>query len=75
MRTELIHTIRLVHNGHRRIPPELAQRIAEHAADDAITLRNLTCYVVWHKDIQTKSSLQIFRYPSSPSRIISRVSY
>ena len=35
MRTELIDTIRLVHAGHRRIPPEIASTMAEHAADDA----------------------------------------
>src|SRR5262249_30979094 len=39
LRTELVETIRLVHNGHKRIPPEIAQEIAEHAADDSITAR------------------------------------
>jgi DNA-binding NarL/FixJ family response regulator len=39
LRTELIDTIRLVHGGRRRIPPEVAQQLAEHAADDAITPR------------------------------------
>jgi len=41
LRTELTETIRLVHNGHKRIPPEIAQQIAEHAADDSITTREL----------------------------------
>lgn len=41
LRTELVETIRLVHNGHKRIPPEVAQQIAEHAADDSITTREL----------------------------------
>ena len=41
LRTELLDTIRLVHGGHKRIPPEIAQEIAEHAADDAITSREL----------------------------------
>ena len=41
LRTELIDTIRRVHAGHRRIPPEIAQQLAEHAADDALTLREL----------------------------------
>jgi len=41
LRTELIDTIRLVHSGRRRIPPEVAQQLAEHAADDAITPREL----------------------------------
>lgn len=41
LRTELVETIRLVHNGRKRIPPEVAQQIAEHAADDSITSREL----------------------------------
>jgi DNA-binding NarL/FixJ family response regulator len=41
LRTELVETIRLVYNGHKRIPPEIAQEIAEHAADDSITTREL----------------------------------
>jgi DNA-binding NarL/FixJ family response regulator len=41
LRTELIDTIRLVHAGRRRIPPEIAEQIAEHAADDDITPREL----------------------------------
>jgi DNA-binding NarL/FixJ family response regulator len=41
LRTELVETIRLVHRGHKRIPPEIAQQIAEHAADDSITTREL----------------------------------
>jgi DNA-binding NarL/FixJ family response regulator len=41
LRIDLIDTIRLVHAGHRRIPPEIAQEIAEHSADDAITAREL----------------------------------
>lgn len=41
LRTELIDTIRLVQAGKRRIPPEIAQQIAEHAIEDAITAREL----------------------------------
>ena len=41
LRKELVETIRLVHSGHKRVPPEIAQQIAEHAADDAITAREL----------------------------------
>jgi DNA-binding NarL/FixJ family response regulator len=41
LRTELVETIRQVHNGRKRIPPEVAQQIAEHAADDSITTREL----------------------------------
>jgi len=41
LRRELVDTIRLVHKGQKRIPPEVAQQIAEHAADDSITSREL----------------------------------
>ncbi len=41
LRTELIDTIRLVHAGHKRIPPEVAQEMAQHAADETVTTREL----------------------------------
>jgi DNA-binding NarL/FixJ family response regulator len=41
LRKELVETIRLVHHGRKRVPPEVAQQIAEHAADDSITAREL----------------------------------
>jgi DNA-binding NarL/FixJ family response regulator len=41
VRKELTDTIRAIHAGMRRIPPDVAQQLAEHAADDAITVREL----------------------------------
>jgi DNA-binding NarL/FixJ family response regulator len=41
VRKELIETIRAVHAGKRRIPPEIATEIAEHFADDALTDREI----------------------------------
>jgi DNA-binding NarL/FixJ family response regulator len=41
LRKELLETIRVVHSGRRRIPPEIAMEIAEHAADDALTDREI----------------------------------
>lgn len=38
---ELVDTIRAVHSGRRVIPPEIATQIAEHAADDALTEREI----------------------------------
>jgi DNA-binding NarL/FixJ family response regulator len=38
---ELLETIRAVHAGKRRIPPDIATDIAEHAADDALTAREI----------------------------------
>jgi len=39
LRTELIATIREVHAGHRRIPPEIACEIAEHCTAEVLSLR------------------------------------
>lgn len=39
LRKELIDTIRAVHAGRRRIPPEVAVVIAEHHADELLTDR------------------------------------
>lgn len=39
---ELLETIRIVHSGKRRVPPEIATDIAEHVADDALTEREIS---------------------------------
>jgi DNA-binding NarL/FixJ family response regulator len=41
VRKELVETIRSVHSGKKRIPPEIAVGIAEHHADDALTEREI----------------------------------
>ena len=41
VRTELLETIRTVHRGRKRIPPEIAVEMAEHHADDALTDREI----------------------------------
>lgn len=41
LRRELLDTIRVVHKGQRRIPPEVAAQLAEHAADDSLTSREI----------------------------------
>jgi DNA-binding NarL/FixJ family response regulator len=41
LRKELLETIRVVHSGKRRVPPEVAAEIAEHIADDALTEREI----------------------------------
>lgn len=41
LRKELLETIRVVHAGRRRVPPEIATEIAEHAADDSLTEREI----------------------------------
>jgi DNA-binding NarL/FixJ family response regulator len=39
LRKELLETIRAVNAGQKRIPPEVASQIAEHATDEALSLR------------------------------------
>jgi DNA-binding NarL/FixJ family response regulator len=41
LRTELVKTIRLIHGGGRRIPPELAQQMALHVTDDVLSVREI----------------------------------
>ena len=38
---ELIDTIRQVHAGKKRIPPEIASQLAEHMSDEALTNREV----------------------------------
>jgi len=38
---ELLGTIRAVHAGQKRIPPEIAAELAEHATDDELTGREI----------------------------------
>ena len=38
---ELLETIRAVHAGQKRIPPDIAAELAEHAADDELTVREI----------------------------------
>jgi DNA-binding NarL/FixJ family response regulator len=41
VRKDLLDTIRLVHAGQKRILPEVASRLAEHATDDALSSREI----------------------------------
>jgi DNA-binding NarL/FixJ family response regulator len=41
LRKELLETIRLVHAGQKRMPSEVATELAEHATDDALSLREI----------------------------------
>jgi DNA-binding NarL/FixJ family response regulator len=38
---ELIETVHAVHKGQKRIPPEVASELAEHATDDELTPREI----------------------------------
>jgi two-component system, NarL family, response regulator len=41
VRRELLDTIRAVHAGQKRIPPEVAAELAEHATEDDLTSREI----------------------------------
>jgi DNA-binding NarL/FixJ family response regulator len=41
VRKELLETIRIVHSGKRRIHPEVATQLADHAGDDLLTAREV----------------------------------
>ncbi len=41
LRRDLLDTVRAVHAGLRRVPPEVASELAEHALDDALTEREI----------------------------------
>jgi DNA-binding NarL/FixJ family response regulator len=41
LRRDLLDTIRAVHAGQRRVPPEVASELAEHALDDKLTEREI----------------------------------
>jgi DNA-binding NarL/FixJ family response regulator len=41
LRKDLLFTIRKVHAGGRHVPPEIARDIAEYAADDSLTTREI----------------------------------
>jgi DNA-binding NarL/FixJ family response regulator len=41
VRKELAETIRIVHGGRKKIPPEIAIKMAEHHGDDALTGREI----------------------------------
>jgi DNA-binding NarL/FixJ family response regulator len=41
VRKELVETIRTVHAGKRSVPSEIATEIAEHVADDNLTVREI----------------------------------
>jgi DNA-binding NarL/FixJ family response regulator len=41
LRKELLETIRLVHGGQKRIPPQVATELAQHATDAALSSREI----------------------------------
>jgi two-component system, NarL family, response regulator len=62
IRTELLESIRAVHAGRRRIPPEIAAELAEHAADEALSVRELsvlTCVAAGNSNREVAEQLSV----------------
>ena len=60
--TELLDAIRAVHTGKRFIPPEVATELGRHAADEALTAREievLRCAAAGHSNKQIARELGI----------------
>jgi DNA-binding NarL/FixJ family response regulator len=68
LRRELIDTIRLVHAGRRYVPPEVAQEIALHAAQDSLTPRETLILELLASGKQNK----IIAFELSLSEVIDR---
>lgn len=62
IRTELLESIRAVHAGRRHIPPEIAAELAEHAADESLSdreLRVLTCVAAGNSNREVAEQLSV----------------
>lgn len=78
MRTELLEAIRTVHAGRKRIPPEIAAELAEHAADDELSSREIdVLHLVGsgnaHKHIADKLSIGETTVKNHVSNILSKL--
>ncbi len=60
---ELLEAIRSVHAGHKRIPPDIAAELAEHAADDELSSREI--------DVIRLSAICLLALPTPIKRITS----
>ena len=76
---ELLDAIRSVHAGHKRIPPEIAAELAEHAADDSLSSREIDVLRLIaagnaNKQIADKLSIEETTVKSHISSILSKLS-
>ena len=58
---ELLDAIRAVHAGQKRIPPEIAADLAEHAVDDELTPREIDAVSYTHLDVYKRQVLRQIR--------------
>jgi DNA-binding NarL/FixJ family response regulator len=75
---ELLNAVRSVHAGHKRIPPEIAAELAEHAADDSLSSREIDVLRLVaagnaNKQIADKLSIEETTVKSHISSILSKL--
>ena len=75
---ELLDTIRAVHAGQKRIPPEIAAELADHATDDALSEReievlNLIASGNANKEIAVRLSISEATAKSHVANILSKL--
>jgi len=75
---ELLEAIRSVHARHKRIPPEIAAELAEHAADDALSSREIDVLRLiaggnGNKQIADKLSIEETTVKSHIANILSKL--
>jgi DNA-binding NarL/FixJ family response regulator len=76
---ELLETIRAVHAGQKRIPPDIAAELAEHAMDDELTEREIDVLKLvaagnGNKQIADQLSIGEATVKSHVSNILSKLS-
>jgi DNA-binding NarL/FixJ family response regulator len=75
---ELLTTIRAVHAGHKRIPPDVAAELAIHSTDDALTEREIDVLKLigagnGNKQIADKLSISEATVKSRVTNILSKL--
>ncbi len=79
VRVELLEAIRTVHAGRKRIPPEIAAELADHAADDQLSAREIDVLLLIgegnaNKQIADKLSIAETTVKNHISNILSKLS-
>jgi DNA-binding NarL/FixJ family response regulator len=60
--TDLLATIRAVHAGQKRVPPEVAAELAMHTTDDELTARELDILKLIARETRTRKSPPSFPF-------------
>jgi DNA-binding NarL/FixJ family response regulator len=76
--TDLVETIRAVHAGQKRVPPEIAAKLAEHVGEDELTPREMEVLRLIakgnaNKEIAARLSLAEETVKSHVTRILAKL--